>query len=98
MAGQADAAAVEEVAEGAVAELEQVDAGVFGGVGFQGSILAPYADVTFYNGQIRGQIISWSLTGNVELYWNAFTGTVDCASWNAFKAAQIAAGTWGSTF
>jgi choice-of-anchor A domain-containing protein len=69
-----------------------------GGLGFQGSILAPYADVVFYNGQVRGQLVAYSLTGNTELYWVPFTGELDCAAWGAFKAAQIGAGTWGSTF
>ncbi|HMV65928.1 MAG TPA: DUF4215 domain-containing protein [Myxococcota bacterium] len=69
-----------------------------GSLSFPGSILAPHADVTFYNGQLRGQMVAYSMTGSCEAYWVPFEGELDCAAWSAFKTAQIAAGTWGSTF
>jgi choice-of-anchor A domain-containing protein len=67
-------------------------------VAFQGSILAPYADVTFNNGALDGTLVARSLYGNAELHWRPYLGGIDCASWQAFRAAQIAAGTWGSTW
>jgi choice-of-anchor A domain-containing protein len=39
-----------------------------GGVSFQGSILAPLADVTFNNGNLEGTLIARSLTGNGEFH------------------------------
>jgi choice-of-anchor A domain-containing protein len=67
-------------------------------VGFKGSILAPYADVTFDNGHIDGTLVARSLTGSAELHWFPYQGGIDCAAWYAFRDAQIAAGTWGSTW
>jgi len=36
------------------------------GYGFQGTVLAPYADLTFHNGSFDGGIYALSLTGNAE--------------------------------
>jgi choice-of-anchor A domain-containing protein len=44
------------------------------GIGFQGTILAPRAAVTFNDGQLNGQIIAASLTGGGEVEHEPFTG------------------------
>ena len=64
----------------------------------RGSLLAPYADVYFDNGNMRGSIWSWSMTGNAELYWTPYSGTFDCAKYEAVRARQIAARTWPYAF
>lgn len=43
-------------------------------VGIQGSILAPFADVIFNSGEINGNVIVKSLTGNGESHNNLFQG------------------------
>lgn len=50
-------------------------------IGFQGSILAPYAKVDFQNGNIDGALIVDSLVGNGEVHLHLFEGSVpycDC--------------------
>lgn len=39
------------------------------GIGMQGSILAPYANVTFNNGQMNGTLVARSFCGNGQLNW-----------------------------
>jgi len=46
------------------------------GVGVFGSIFAPQADVSFSNGQLNGQLIANSFSGNGEMHISAFDGTV----------------------
>ena len=41
------------------------------GYSFQGTVLAPYADLTFHNGSFDGGIYALSLTGNAEGHINA---------------------------
>ncbi|HMV67419.1 MAG TPA: choice-of-anchor A family protein, partial [Myxococcota bacterium] len=64
------------------------------GVGVPGTILAPWADVTFDNGSQLGLLVGWSVTGSAELYHRPLTWTLDCAAWEAMRAARVAAGTW----
>jgi len=44
------------------------------GVGIEGSILAPYADISFTSGVIRGHLIGQSLTGGGQSNYNPFDG------------------------
>ena len=44
------------------------------GVGIEGSILAPYADISFSSGVIHGQLIGQSLTGGGQSNYNPFDG------------------------
>jgi len=44
------------------------------GIQVEGSVLAPYTDVTFNNGQINGMLITDDLTGNGESHNHAFAG------------------------
>ena len=39
------------------------------GIGFKGNILAPLADVFFYNGLIEGNVVANSLTGDGQINW-----------------------------
>ena len=43
-------------------------------ISFQGSILAPHADVAFNNGNIDGQLVANSLAGTGEPHWVQFDG------------------------
>jgi len=45
-----------------------------GGIGVQGSILAPWAAINFTSGQINGNLIGASLTGNGQTNLSLFTG------------------------
>jgi choice-of-anchor A domain-containing protein len=42
-------------------------------IGFEGSILAPNADVAAYNGNVEGTLIANSFTGTMEFHNNLFT-------------------------
>jgi choice-of-anchor A domain-containing protein len=48
------------------------------GYGFWGTVLAPYAHITFNNGSWDGGIYAVSLTGNAEGHINALTDRVFC--------------------
>lgn len=39
------------------------------GIGFKGNILAPLADIFFYNGLIEGNVVANSLTGDGQINW-----------------------------
>lgn len=54
---------------------EASDVVIFNGVGVQASVVAPNANVDFTNGQIIGQIIAQSLTGNGEVHLPLFEGS-----------------------
>lgn len=47
-------------------------------LGWQGSLLAPFADVTFDNGQMNGQLVANSVTGTGEYHWVPFTYAFPC--------------------
>lgn len=49
------------------------------GMGFQGTILAPKAAMTFNNGNIDGSLIVASLTGTGESHYRLFNGTLPAA-------------------
>ena len=49
---------------------------VTNGIGINGSVLAPYADVNFASGNIDGTLIARSLSGNGEAHDFAFQGTL----------------------
>jgi choice-of-anchor A domain-containing protein len=42
------------------------------GVGWEGSLLAPFADVRFNNGNFDGTLIARSLEGTAEGHWYPF--------------------------
>ena len=46
------------------------------GIKIDGSILAPWADIKFYNGDIDGNLIGFSLTGDGEAHLELFKGQV----------------------
>ncbi len=46
------------------------------GISIEGSILAPWANTTFNNGQMNGQLITVNLQGGGELHHHPFTGTL----------------------
>ncbi len=47
-----------------------------GSGGFEGSILAPYANFTFNNGQINGNVIAFSMSGTGETHNAPFDGVL----------------------
>lgn len=51
-------------------------------IGVLGSILAPYADVTFDNGAVDGFVVASSMQGTGEFHWVPFTG---CLPWGTFN-------------
>ncbi len=68
-----------------------------GGIGFEGSILAPNADVSFDNGHLDGQLIARSMSGTGQI--NDFSPDANVfgphsAPSNAPVAAVPEAGTW----
>ena len=46
------------------------------GIGIQGTVFAPQANVSFNNGQLNGQLIASSFTGSGEMHIATFGGTV----------------------
>jgi len=46
------------------------------GIGIEGTILAPWANVNFINGQINGSLIAQSLTGGGESHLHLFQGNL----------------------
>jgi choice-of-anchor A domain-containing protein len=51
------------------------------GIGVQGSVLAPHADLTFSGGNIDGQVIVNNLTGDGEFHPYYFTGCIELPWW-----------------
>ncbi len=51
------------------------------GIGVQGSVLAPHADLIFTGGNIDGQVIVNNLTGDGEFHPYYFTGCIELPWW-----------------
>ena len=51
------------------------------GIGVQGSVLAPHADLVFTGGNIDGQVIVNNLTGDGEFHPYYFTGCIELPWW-----------------
>ncbi|HLO99943.1 MAG TPA: collagen-binding domain-containing protein [Fimbriimonas sp.] len=46
------------------------------GINIRGSVLAPQASLVFNNGQINGQVVAKSMSGNGEFHYDPFCGSV----------------------
>lgn len=46
------------------------------GINIKGSVLAPQASLVFNNGQINGQVVAKSMSGNGEFHYDPFCGSV----------------------
>jgi choice-of-anchor A domain-containing protein len=64
------------------------------GIGVEGQVLAPHADVDFSNGSMLGTLVGWSVTGNAELYHRPLEYKLDCRDWYRMRERRIAAGNW----
>ena len=65
-----------------------------GSIAFNGTILAPNANVTGTYGQLNGQLIANSLAGTTELHDVLFTGTLPTSTTNTQIAATPEPSTW----
>lgn len=64
----------------------------FGGIGMQGSVFAPQANVSFSNGNIEGQLIANSFNGGGEMHLSPFSGTVPVPEPASMAALAIGLG------